>query len=571
IVGAGQGGGEGGLDIANVFKPALARGELNLIGATTLNEYQKYIEKDAALERRFQPVFVAEPTIAQTIMILRGLRDTFEAHHKATITDEAIVAAAELSERYITNRFLPDKAIDLIDQAAARVKIYATARPAEVLELESEVRQLKRELDSAKARKREDRVKDLQSRCEEKNKALEEASERWRRSVGTGAAEVRVEHIAQIVSKLTGVPVSELTVEERERLTQLEQQLHKRVIGQDEAVKAVSDAVRLARAGLREGRGPIANFLFLGPTGVGKTELAKALAEAVFGSEDAMVRLDMSEYMERHTVSRLIGAPPGYVGYEEGGQLTERVRRRPFSVVLLDEIEKAHPDVHNVLLQVFDDGRLTDGKGRVVDFTNAIIIATSNIGSELIQRRLRAGGEEPADPVLLREELMEPLRLHFRPEFINRLDEIIIFHALTREQIRQIVEMQLERVRRTAHGEGIELEIEDSLVAYIADAGYRPEFGARELRRLIRATLETELAREMLAGQIHEGDRVQARWDAGQHRLVLEPRPDAAADKPARKRAEPRKGDGAPAEGAAGDGARPPPSAEPPAQSPAGV
>ena len=571
IVGAGQGGGEGGLDIANVFKPALARGELNLIGATTLNEYQKYIEKDAALERRFQPVFVAEPTIAQTIMILRGLRDTFEAHHKATITDEAIVAAAELSERYITNRFLPDKAIDLIDQAAARVKIYATARPAEVLELESEVRQLKRELDSAKARKREDRVKDLQSRCEEKNKALEEASERWRRSVGTGAAEVRVEHIAQIVSKLTGVPVSELTVEERERLTQLEQQLHKRVIGQDEAVKAVSDAVRLARAGLREGRGPIANFLFLGPTGVGKTELAKALAEAVFGSEDAMVRLDMSEYMERHTVSRLIGAPPGYVGYEEGGQLTERVRRRPFSVVLLDEIEKAHPDVHNVLLQVFDDGRLTDGKGRVVDFTNAIIIATSNIGSELIQRRLRAGGEEPADPVLLREELMEPLRLHFRPEFINRLDEIIIFHALTREQIRQIVEMQLERVRRTAHGEGIELEIEDSLVAYIADAGYRPEFGARELRRLIRATLETELAREMLAGQIHEGHRVQARWDAGQHRLVLEPRRDAAADKPARKRAEPRKGDGAPAEGAAGDGARPPPSAEPPAQSPAGV
>jgi ATP-dependent Clp protease ATP-binding subunit ClpC len=279
----------------------------------------------------------------------------------------------------------------------------------------------------------------------------------------------------------------------------------------------------------------------------------------------------MSEYMERHTVSRLIGAPPGYVGYEEGGQLTERVRRRPFSVVLLDEIEKAHPDVHNVLLQVFDDGRLTDGKGRVVDFTNAIIIATSNIGSELIQRRLRAGGEEPADPVLLREELMEPLRLHFRPEFINRLDEIIIFHALTREQIRQIVEMQLERVRRTAHGEGIELEIEDSLVAYIADAGYRPEFGARELRRLIRATLETELAREMLAGQIHEGDRVQARWDAGQHRLVLEPRRDAAADKPARKRTEPRKGDGAPAEGAAGDGARPPPSAEPPAQSPAGV
>ena len=564
IVGAGQGGGEGGLDIANVFKPALARGELNLIGATTLNEYQKHIEKDAALERRFQPVFVAEPTIAQTIMILRGLRDTLEAHHKATITDEAILAAAELSERYITNRFLPDKAIDLIDQAAARVKISATARPAEVLELEQEVRQIKRELDSAKARKQEARVKDLQARCEEKNKALEEAAERWRRTVGTGAAEVHVEHIAQIVSKLTGVPVSELTVEERQRLVQLEQQLHKRVVGQDEAVKAVSDAVRLARAGLREGRGPIANFLFLGPTGVGKTELAKALAEAVFGSEEAMVRLDMSEYRERHTVARLIGAPPGYVGYEEGGQLTERVRRRPFSVVLLDEIEKAHPDVHNVLLQVFDDGRLTDGKGRVVDFTNTVIIATSNIGSDIIQRRLKAG--EQRDPVLLREELMEPLRLHFRPEFINRLDEIIVFHALDREQIRQIVELNLERVRRTARGQGVELEIDGSLVEHLAEAGYRPEFGARELRRLIRATLETELARAMLGGEVHDGDRVLARWDAAAQQLILEPHRDAPAAKPTRRRGEARKPNGAGAEA----GSMPPPS-EPSAQPQAGA
>ncbi|WP_082765257.1 MULTISPECIES: ATP-dependent Clp protease ATP-binding subunit [unclassified Phenylobacterium] len=558
IVGAGQGGGEGGLDIANVFKPALARGELNLIGATTLNEYQKNIEKDAALERRFQPVFVAEPTIAQTIMILHGLRDTLEAHHKATITDEAILAAAELSERYITNRFLPDKAIDLIDQAAARVKISATARPPEVLELEQEVRQIKRELESAKARKQEDRVNDLQARCEAKNKALEEAGDRWRRTVGTGAAEVRVEHIAQIVSKLTGVPVSELTVEERERLVQLEQQLHKRVIGQDEAVKAVSDAVRLARAGLREGRGPIANFLFLGPTGVGKTELAKAVAENVFGSEEAMVRLDMSEFMERHTVARLIGAPPGYVGYEEGGQLTERVRRRPFSVVLLDEIEKAHPDVHNVLLQVFDDGRLTDGKGRVVDFTNTIIIATSNIGSEIIQRRLRAGAEQ--DATKLREELNEPLRAHFRPEFINRLDEIIVFHALTREQIRQIVELHLERVRGAAHGQGVELGIDESLIAYIADAGYRPEFGARELRRLIRTTLETELARAMLGGEIRDGDQVQARWDAVGHRLVLEPRRDPAVAKPARKRGEARK------PGGGGDEPRRSPPSEPAAQ-----
>jgi len=562
IVGAGSGGGEGGLDVANVFKPALARGELNLIGATTLNEYQKHIEKDAALERRFQPVFVTEPTIAQTIMILRGLRDTLEAHHTVTITDEAIIAAAELSERYITGRFLPDKAIDLVDQAAARVKIAATARPVEVQELDSEVRQLKRELDSARARKQEDRIRDLQARCEEKNKGLEQATEQWRRSIGTGAAEVRVEHIAQIVSKLTGVPVSDLTLEERERLTKLEEQLHRRVIGQDEAVRAVSDAVRLARAGLREGSGPIANFLFLGPTGVGKTELAKALADAVFGSEEAMIRLDMSEYMERHTVARLIGAPPGYVGYEEGGQLTERVRRRPFSVVLLDEIEKANPDVHNILLQVFDDGRLTDGKGRVVDFTNTIIIATSNIGADIIHRRLRQGGEESFDPVKLREELMDPLRVHFRPEFINRLDEIIVFHALNRAEIRQIVELHLERVRRTAHAQGVELEIDDGLVAHFAEAGYRPEFGARELRRLIRSALETRLAREMLGGEIKEGQRVRARWDAAELKVVLEPQPETTA-KPARRASGGgRRGDGA---GDEGETHRPasPPDAQP--------
>ena len=403
IVGAGQGGGEGGLDIANTFKPALARGELNLIGATTLNEYQKHIEKDAALERRFQPVLVPEPTVAQTIMILRGLRDTLEAHHKVTITDEAIIAAAELSDRYVTGRFLPDKAIDLIDQAAARVKISATARPVDVQELESEVRQLKREQDYASSRKKFDRGKDLQAQHDAKAKELEKAQERWRRERGSGSAEVRTEHIAQVVSKLTGIPVTELTTEERERLTKMEERLHQRVVGQDEAVKAVSDAVRLARAGLREGSRPIATFLFLGPTGVGKTELAKALAEVVYGDEDAMIRIDMSEYMERHAVARLIGAPPGYVGYEEGGQLTERVRRRPYSVVLLDEIEKAHPDVYNVLLQVFDDGRLTDGKGRVVDFTNTIMIATSNLGSDLIQRQLqpargRRGGPDAAAP-----------------------------------------------------------------------------------------------------------------------------------------------------------------------------
>nr|WP_281035767.1 ATP-dependent Clp protease ATP-binding subunit [Mesorhizobium sp. M4B.F.Ca.ET.013.02.1.1] len=522
IVGAGQGGGEGGLDIANVFKPALARGELNLVGATTLNEYQKHIEKDAALERRFQPVFVPEPSVAQTIMILRGLRDTLEAHHKVTITDEAVVAAAELSDRYITGRFLPDKAIDLIDQAAARVKISATGRPVDVQELEAETRQLKREQDYASSRKQFDRASEFQAQHDAKNNELRQATERWRRNLGSGSAEVQSAHIAEVVSKLTGIPVTELTTEERQRLIKLEERLHQRVIGQDEAVKAVSDAVRLARAGLREGRRPTATFLFLGPTGVGKTELAKALAEAVYGDEAALVRLDMSEYMERHTVARLIGAPPGYVGYEEGGQLTERVRRRPYSVVLLDEIEKAHSDVYNVLLQVFDDGRLTDGKGRVVDFTNTIIIATSNLGADIIQGHLRVQGAASDETDKLRRELMDVLRMHFRPEFLNRIDEIIVFHALDRKQIRNIVDLQLERVKRTAHGQGVDLEFDDSLMEQIAAAGFRPEFGARELRRLIRSELETELARAMLADEVHEGDRVLARWDSGEQKVRFE-------------------------------------------------
>jgi ATP-dependent Clp protease ATP-binding subunit ClpC len=330
-----------------------------------------------------------------------------------------------------------------------------------------------------------------------------------------------------VVSKLTGVPVNELTTEERQRLVKMEERLHKRVIGQDEAVKAVSDAVRLARAGLREGRRPIATFLFLGPTGVGKTELAKALAETVFGEEDAMIRLDMSEYMERHAVARLIGAPPGYVGYEEGGQLTERVRRRPYSVVLLDEIVKAHPDVYNVLLQVFDDGRLTDGKGRVVDFTNTILIATSNLGSDIIQRHLNVRGTAEDDQARLKRELMDVLRGHFRPEFINRIDEIIVFHALARTEIRSIVELQLERVKRSAHGQGVDLVIDGSLVDHLAAAGFRPEFGARELRRLIRSELETQLARAMLANEVHEGDQVLARWDGQEQKVVLEPQPKA--------------------------------------------
>jgi ATP-dependent Clp protease ATP-binding subunit ClpC len=520
IVGAGQA--EGGMDLANAFKPALARGELHLIGATTLNEYQKYIEKDAALERRFQPVFIAEPTVEQTIQILRGLRDRFEAHHKVRITDEAIVAAAELSDRFITGRYLPDKAIDLIDQAAARVRIQATSRPAEVQELEAQLQELKRELDYATSRKQFDRAKELEARIKETEKALEEATEKWKKSVASEVPEVRAEHVAEIISRLTGIPVSELTQEERERLLKLEEKLHERVVGQDEAVRAVAAAVRRSRAGLKEKHRPIATFLFLGPTGVGKTELAKALAWAVFGDEDALIRLDMSEYMERHTVSRLIGAPPGYVGYEEGGQLTERVRRRPYSVILLDEIEKAHPDVHNILLQVFDDGRLTDGKGRTVDFSNTIIIATSNLGSELIQRNLSAPPGQKLSYEELKEKLMEILRRHFRPEFLNRIDEIIVFHALTKEQIKDIVKLQLERVKRMARGQGIELEFDESLVEHLAEVGYRPEFGARELRRKIQTEVENPLAEALLSGEFSRGDQVRVRYDAKTAQVVFE-------------------------------------------------
>jgi ATP-dependent Clp protease ATP-binding subunit ClpC len=533
IVGAGQGGGEGGLDIANVFKPMLARGELNLIGATTLNEYQKHIEKDAALERRFQPVMVAEPTVAQAIMILRGLRDTFEAHHKVTITDEAILAAAELSDRFIQGRFLPDKAIDLIDQAAARVKLSATARPVEVQEIEAELHQIKREQDYAASRKQFEKAADLGKQIAAKEARLKELTEAWEKERATGSAEVQASHVAQIVSKLTGIPVSELTEAEREKLLKMEERLHERVIGQEQAIKAVSDAVRLARAGLREGSKPVATFLFLGPTGVGKTELAKALAEVVYGDEGALLRIDMSEYMERHAVARLVGAPPGYVGYDEGGQLTEKVRRKPYSVILLDEIEKAHADVYNVLLQVFDDGRLTDGKGRVVDFTNTIIIATSNLGSDRIQKRLHLRGTVAEQPEKLKAELMEVLRGHFRPEFLNRIDEIIVFHALSKEEIRQIVLLQLDRVKRTAASQGVTLEFDESLTAMLAAEGYRPEYGARELKRQIRSLVETRLARAMLGGEVAKGDTVTLRWDAAAEQVVLEPRPGTAPPKPA--------------------------------------
>ncbi|MDW3683656.1 AAA family ATPase [Cupriavidus sp. CV2] len=521
IVGAGQGGGEGGLDIANVLKPALARGELSLIGATTLNEYQKYIEKDAALERRFQPVLVPEPTVEQTIIILRGLRDKLEAHHQVTFADDAFVAAAELSDRYITSRFLPDKAIDLIDQAAARVRIGSTSRPADIQELEAEIAQIKREQDYASSRKRYDEAKDFEERIKEKQTRLDDLTEAWQRKTGSQTLEVTVAAIAEVVSRLTGIPVTDLTQEERQKLLKMEAKLRERVVGQEEAVVAVSDAVRLSRAGLGQAHRPIATFLFLGPTGVGKTELAKALAETVFGDEQAIIRIDMSEYMERHAVARLIGAPPGYVGYDEGGQLTERVRRRPYSVILLDEIEKAHPDVNNVLLQVFDDGRLTDGKGRVVDFSNTILIATSNLGAAIIMENLERPEDSRITDKALRDELMKVLKGHFRPEFLNRIDDIIVFHALSRENIRSIVQIQLERVVRTAAAQDITVTLSASLIDHLVEVGYQPEFGARELKRQIRQKVETRLAKEILGDGLKSGDSVELGFDKDKGEVIL--------------------------------------------------
>ena len=527
IVGAGQGGGEGGLDVANVFKPMMARGELNLIGATTLNEYQKYIEKDAALERRFQPVMVPEPTVAQTMMILRGLRDTFEAHHKVSITEDAIIAAAELSDRYITARFLPDKAIDLLDQAAARVKLSATARPVAVQELESELHQLRREQDYVAARKQYDQAAELGKRIEAKEAELKKLVEDWERERASGSAEVKAEHVAQVVSRLTGIPVNELTVEEREKLLHLEQRLHERLVGQDEAVRAVADAVRLSRAGLREGGKPVATFLFLGPTGVGKTELAKALAESIYGDEHALLRIDMSEYGERHTVARLVGAPPGYVGYDEGGQLTEKVRRKPYSVLLLDEVEKAHPDVFNVLLQVLDDGRLTDGQGRTVDFKNTVIVMTSNIGSPLIQSMVGQDYDE------VKEAVWGELKNHFRPEFLNRIDETVVFHALDQTHIESIAKIQLKGLEGRLQQMDMGMDVSPEALAELAKVGFDPVFGARPLKRLVQREVVDAIAVAIIDGTVREGDQVTVDVDKdGGFTVVCDNTPAATYEVP---------------------------------------
>ena len=497
VVGAGAA--EGSMDASNMLKPALARGELHCIGATTVDEYRKNIEKDAALERRFQPVLVGEPTVDDTMDILRGLKDRYEAHHRVKITEEAIVAAAELSDRYITDRFLPDKAIDLVDQASARVRLRSKTKPVDTRELEDEVRRLKREKDQAVSAEDFGRAQDLKGQIQESQDRLG-ALKGGRQHV----AEVTAEDIAEVVSRQTGIPVSQLTQEERERLLKLEGQLHERVVGQEEAVEAVAEAVRRSRAGLSDPDRPIGSFLFLGPTGVGKTELARTLAEALFGDEAAMVRIDMSEFQERHTVSRLVGAPPGYVGYEEAGQLTERVRRRPYSILLLDEIEKAHPDVFNILLQILDDGRLTDSQGRTVDFKNAVIIMTSNMGAERIQAHARK--KESFEE--LKEDMVQIVRHHLRPEFVNRIDEIIVFRALTKEQIADIARLLLERTRRRLRAQDVELEFTQEAVNLVATEGFDPEFGARPLRRTIQRKVDNELSRMLLEGSLNSGDRV---------------------------------------------------------------
>ncbi|TFV59331.1 ATP-dependent Clp protease ATP-binding subunit [Geodermatophilus sp. DF01-2] len=507
VVGAGASEGSGGA--GNMLKPALARGELHIIGATTLEEYRRNIEKDAALERRFQPILVPEPSVEDTVEILCGLRDRYEAHHEVRFTDDAIRAAVELSDRYVPDRHLPDKAIDLIDQAGARVRRRVKTPPTDLRGLEQEAERLQREKDQAVAAEQYERASELRDSLAEAQARLELA-----RSGGgqSGVPEVGVEDIAEVVSRATGIPVSQLTEEEMQRLLQLEENLHQRVVGQDDAVSVVAEAVRRSRVGLGDPDRPIGSFLFLGPTGVGKTELARALAEALFGDEDRMIRLDMSEFQERHTVSRLVGSPPGYVGYEDAGQLTEAVRRRPYSVVLMDEIEKAHPDVFNTLLQVLDDGRLTDSQGRTVDFKNTVLIMTSNLGSELIQGRNTplgfGSGDGAASDAGLRDRLMRRLRESFRPEFLNRIDEIVVFQQLETEQLARISRLLLDETRRRLSAQGIEVTFTDEAVTWIAEHGFEPQFGARPLRRAIQREVDNPLARLMLDGRLGAGRTV---------------------------------------------------------------
>ena len=518
IVGAGSA--EGAVDAANIIKPALGRGEIRVIGATTLNEYRKYIEKDAALERRFQPVTVGEPSAEDTVAILKGLRDKYEAHHKLTITDEALEAAVSLSRRYINDRFLPDKAIDLMDEAASQVRMKAESASPDLKSLEEKIAALHRE--KAEAITAQDYEKAAQLRDIEKNYTDQVEIERdnWRRKLSQNRGTVTADDIANVVAGWTGIPVNRLTGDESLRLLRLEETLHQRVVGQDEAVTAVARAIRRGRVGLKDPKRPIGSFLFLGPTGVGKTELCKALAEAMFGDENAMIRIDMSEYMERHTVSRLVGSPPGYVGHEEGGQLTEKVRRKPYSVVLFDEIEKAHEDVWNILLQILEDGRLTDNTGRTVSFKNTIIVMTSNAGAHDIGegRAMGFGSKALADATnynAMKDAVMKAVKDVFRPEFINRVDELIVFHPLTEVEIRAIAGMMLGQVASRLKERAIALTWDDEVVEKLAREGYDVKFGARPLRRLIQRTVEDTLSEELLGGKIALGDRVRLKVTDG--------------------------------------------------------
>ncbi|MCS6801024.1 MAG: ATP-dependent Clp protease ATP-binding subunit [Chloroflexota bacterium] len=515
LVGAGAA--EGAVDAANILKPSLARGELQCIGATTLDEYRKYIERDAALERRFQPVMVEEPTIEETIEILRGIKDRYEQHHRLTITDEALKAAAELAARYIPDRFLPDKAIDLIDEAASRVRLQRSMTPPSLKEALKGLETVRREKEAAISSQQYEYAAELRDRELKLADKIEKLEMGWQSSQGSSKPEVGPDDVAQVVSMWTGIPVVRIAGDESQRLVHMEEALHKRVVGQDEAISVVSKAIRRARAGLKDPKRPIGSFIFLGPTGVGKTELVRALAEFLFGSEDHMIKLDMSEFMERHAVARLVGAPPGYVGYDEGGQLTEAVRRKSYSVVLFDEIEKAHPDVFNILLQILDEGRLTDAKGRRVDFRNTVIVMTSNVGADLIKRDVVTGFRTTRDEVKTREQayermkekVMAEMKNLFRPEFLNRIDATVVFHPLSREQIRSIVDLEIAKVQKRLVEQSITLEISDEAKDWLAEKGYDETFGARPLRRVIQNNVEDRLSEALLEGTVRPGDTVR--------------------------------------------------------------
>lgn len=513
IIGAGAA--EGAIDASNILKPALARGEIQVIGATTIDEYKKHIEKDAALERRFQPIMVGEPSVEDTIKILEGLRDKYEAHHKIAITDEAIEAAARLSHRYISDRFLPDKAIDLIDEAASKARLKSATAPKDLKEIENKIKEVAKEKQEAINNQNFEKAASLRDEEKALYDKLNYEKDSWKVRTNAKDNQIGYEDIADIVSQWTGVPVKKLQSEESERLLHLEDILHERVIGQELAVEAVAKAVRRARVGLKDPKKPIGSFIFLGPTGVGKTELSKALAEAMFGDENAMIRVDMSEYMEKHSVSKIVGSPPGYVGFDEGGQLTEKIRRKPYSVILFDEIEKAHPDVFNILLQILDDGRLTDAKGRTVDFKNTIVIMTSNVGASTISKQKTLGfkvnrdeDEEKNEYEKMKENVMEELKRNFRPEFLNRIDEIIVFHALNKENIKAIVSVMIKSLEKRLADLGIKIDVQDSAKELLAEEGFDPVYGARPLQRTIRRKIEDELSEELLKGTIKKSDTI---------------------------------------------------------------